>query len=298
MKSPASKPSHCFGSHLSVAGGMYHAIEAAHALNFQTVQVFVKNQRQWQAPPLTPETITAWLTARDAAPIGPIVAHASYLINLGSTDEVLFKRSRDAFADELSRCDQLEIPYLVIHPGAAGEAPVPEALGRVAQALNEIFVKHPALRTMALLELTAGQGTTLGRSVEELGAIIAGVKEPARIGVCIDTCHAFAAGYDIRDPRIYAEMMAAADQSFGLSRIRCWHLNDSKGKLASHLDRHEHVGRGEIGDAGFANVLRDPRFIGVPMILETPKEDDDHGVPWDTVNLNRLRAIATPRRGH
>jgi deoxyribonuclease-4 len=186
----------------------------------------------------------------------------------------------------------LRIPYLVLHPGAAGEAPVGQAIKRVAAALNEIFDRQPRLTTMPLLETTAGQGTALGSRFEQLGEIIGRLQEPARVGVCIDTCHVFAAGYDIRDAAQYQAMIELAERCVGLDRIRCWHLNDSKTDLGSRVDRHEHIGRGRIGSAGFRNLLADRRFHGVPMILETPKGNDPGGREWDRVNLRRLRALA------
>ncbi|TWT43908.1 Endonuclease 4 [Phycisphaerae bacterium RAS1] len=279
---------HRFGSHLSVAGGLHLAIAEARRLTFDTVQVFVKNQRQWAAAPLRKDAIDAWHAALPADGFGPVVAHASYLINLASADDALYEKSRRALADELQRCDLLAIPYLVVHPGAAVGAPIPDAIRRVSAAINRIFDATPASRSRLLLETTAGQGSTLGRTFEELAEMIAGVRNAARVGVCIDTCHVFAAGYDIRDANAYAQMIALVERTVGLESIRCWHLNDSRGALGSRVDRHEHIGKGCIGDAGFANVLSDPRFFGLPMILETPKEQDSRGRDWDAVNLKRL----------
>ena len=287
---------HRFGAHLSVAGGVFNALIEARRLKCDTVQVFVKNQRQWRAPPLMPDVIQRWREELAASDTPPVVAHASYLINLGSGDDALHAKSRDAFAEELLRCDTLDIPYLVVHPGAAGEQQRETSIARVAVALNAIFKKHPDLRCMPLLETTAGQGTTLGRTFAELGAIIRQLDEPERVGVCVDTCHVFAAGYDIRDSKAYEQMMAEAKREVSLGRIRCWHLNDSKGELAKHLDRHEHIGHGRIGDAGFRNVLADERFVGVPMILETPKGEDERGREWDVLNLKRLRTIGKKAR--
>jgi deoxyribonuclease-4 len=291
LAAPVSVAS-CFGAHLSIAGGMHRAIEAARTLGFDSVQVFVKNQRQWRAAPLAAPDVERWHALRTAPGFGPVVAHASYLINLGSADPILHERSRDSLAEELRRCDTLGIGDLILHPGAAGAQPADRAMLRVAQALNGIFDRNPALGTRILLETTAGQGSALGRSFEQLAQIIGRVQEPRRVGVCIDTCHVFAAGYDIRDATAYRAMVALADRTVGLARIRCWHLNDSRGDLASRLDRHEHIGRGRIGNAGFRNVLRDARFRGVPMILETPKGVDGRGVNLDLVNLGRLRALA------
>ena len=211
----------------------------------------------------------------------------------GVPDETLYERSRNAFAEELARCQTLAIPYLVVHPGAAGPQPVEQAVARVAAALSRIFRDDPGLETTVLLETTAGQGTTLGRSFTELGEIIDLLDEPERVGVCVDTCHVFAAGYDIRKPEAYREMIAEARQAVGLERIRCWHLNDCKGACGSRVDRHAHIGQGKIGTAGFRNVLGDPHSRGLPMILETPKGENDKGRNWDGVNVQRLRTIAT-----
>lgn len=291
LPAPSTPSPRCFGSHLSIAGGLYNAVDSARRLGLQTVQVFVKNQRQWVAPALKPEDIDAWQARCASAPFGPTVAHATYLINLASGDEALRTRSRDAFADELLRCSSLGIPYLVVHPGAAAEQPVERAIANVSRSLDEIFDANPGITAMPLLETTAGQGTTLGRTVEELGRMIAGSRFGGRIGVCVDTCHVFAAGYDIRERARYDDLLGAADRAFGLGRIRCLHLNDSRGECGSHLDRHEHIGLGRIGDDGFAHVVNDPRLAAVPMILETPKDERDDGVDWDTVNVNRLRGL-------
>jgi deoxyribonuclease-4 len=272
---------------------MHNAITEAQRLKFDTVQVFVKNQRQWRAAPLQPDDLRCWHELRATPGFGPVVAHATYLINLASGDDELYERSRRAFAEELDRCQTLAIPYLVIHPGAAGEQRRERAVARVAGALNRIFRDGPELRAMPLLETTAGQGTLLGGTFEQLGAIIGRLDRPERVGVCVDTCHVFAAGYDIRDPAQYAAMIAEAQRAVGLKRIRCWHLNDSRGACGSHVDRHAHIGRGEIGSAGFRNVLSDHRFRGLPMVIETPKGQNQHGREWDRVNVQRLRTIAS-----
>lgn len=289
-RSPAT--GHRFGSHLSVAGGVYRAIETALELHFDTVQVFVKNQRQWRAAPLRSEDVERWFELRATPGFGPPVAHATYLINLASPDRRLWEKSRRAFAEELLRCDLLDIPHLVVHPGASLDGGEAAGIARVAAALNRIFDEAPSLRCMPLLEMTAGQGSCLGRTFGQIGGIVAGLQEPARVGVCIDTCHVFAAGYDLRSADGYAAMMAEAEREVGLERIRCWHLNDSKRELGSRVDRHEHIGRGCIGDAGFANVLGDRRFRGMPMILETPKGLDARGRNWDRINTARLNRIA------
>ena len=278
---------------MSIAGGMHKALEAALRLGFDTAAVFVKNQRQWRAASFMSDDLERWFELLQTPGFGPPVAHATYLINLASADRKLFTRSRDTFALELRRCQTLHIPYLVVHPGSAVGSSPEKAIQRVARALNQIFERDPEIETMPLLETTAGQGTTLGRTFEELGEIICLVEEPQRIGVCIDTCHVFVAGYDIRRPEGYQAMIELAEREVGLDRIRCWHFNDSKGARGSHLDRHEHIGQGRIGINGFRTVLADPRFHNVPLILETPKGVNHAGREWDAINLRRLRSIKT-----
>ena len=278
-----------FGAHLSIAGGMHHALEAALRLRCDTVQVFVKNQRQWRAAPLDADDLQRWHTLLATPGFGPPVAHATYLINLAARDA----RSREAFAHELRRCQLLAIPFLVVHPGVAGTSSPTAASARVSRAINRIFAQNTDLKTMPLLETTAGQGTSLGRTFEELAEILNGLDQPSRVGICIDTCHVFAAGYDIRQPTAYQAMIDLAAHTVGLDRVRCWHLNDCLGACGSHRDRHAHIGQGQLGTAAFRNVLADPRFVGVPMILETPKGTDAAGRDLHAVNLRRLRTIAT-----
>ncbi len=283
---------HRFGAHLSIAAGVQRALRAGRSLGCQVVQLFVKNQRQWHARPLEPADVQQWQKLQATCGLDPPVAQAGYLINLASPDPKLHARSFQALVDELERCDLLDIPYLVIHPGSATDGSRARGIARVAATLNRVFEQHPRLRTMPLLETTAGQGNALGRSFEELGEIIRSVQEPRRIGVCIDTCHVFAAGYDIRRPEGYRAMVQTAVRQVGLDRIRCWHLNDSRAPCGSHLDRHEHIGRGWLGKTAFINLLADTRFVGLPMIIETPKGTDGLGRNWDRLNLRRLRAIA------
>lgn len=289
---------HRFGAHLSIAGGMQNALTAARDVGCDALQVFVKNQRQWKAKPIDDSQLSMWHAELGQSSSLPIVAHASYLINLGTDNPELSEKSQEALLDELTRCDQLSIPYLVLHPGAAGKQAVEDALKRVASALDHVHRKGAHLQSQVLLETTAGQGTTLGRTFSELGEIIDRVNEPQRLGVCVDTCHVFAAGYDIRNPQGYARMMSEAESAVGLERIRCWHLNDSLGALGSCKDRHAHIGLGELGKVGFRALLEDERMAGLPMILETPKGTDEAGRDWDQRNLRRLRQLATASRKH
>ena len=285
-----------FGAHVSIAGGVHKALETAFALRMDCMQIFVKNQRQWAAPPLKAEHVARWHELLAGRRFGPVVAHASYVINLASDDRDLWSRSKRALTDELLRCQTLHIPYLVVHPGAAGEQAVSRALRRVARALDAILTRHADLTVMPLLETTAGQGTSLGRSFAELGEIIGQMRCGGRVGVCLDSCHLCAAGYDLRDAAAYEQMVAEADREVGLERVRCWHLNDSRYPCGSNRDRHEHVGHGVIGTRGFGHIVADPRFAGLPMILETPKGTTDSAEDWDRVNLRTLRRLARSAR--
>ena len=283
-----------FGAHTSIAGGMHHALEIGLRLGCDTVQVFVKNQRQWRAAPLRADDLRCWNALLDTPGFGPVIAHATYLINLASADKIIRTRSLAAFEQELQRCQTLHIPYLVVHPGAATDGDRRSAIARVAAALDDLAKRGVAPQVTPLLENTAGQGTALGWRLEELGEIIGRLRR-SRAGVCLDTCHLFAAGYDVRRPQGYQEMVASAERSFGLERIHCWHLNDSRAPLGSRVDRHEHIGRGRIGASGFRTLLSDSRFCEIPMIIETPKGQDGAGRDWDWLNLRRLRRLAARR---
>jgi deoxyribonuclease-4 len=283
-----------FGSHLSIAGGLHHAVAAARGLAMQTVQVFTKNQQQWRCPPLEREAIRSFRDACGEAGFGATVSHDSYLINLASPDPALRKRSIDLFVEEIRRCDLLGIPLLVTHPGAhMGEG---EAIGlkRVAASLDATFRRTPRSGTLVCLESTAGQGTGLGWRLEHLAEVISLSKHSDRLGVCLDTAHLFAAGYDWRGRR-YAAFIRELEATVGLSRVRAWHLNDSKKPLGSRVDRHAHIGLGEIGDEGFRPIVRDKRWRGVPKILETPKGVQEESREWDAVNLERLMSLALTR---
>ena len=279
-----------YGSHLSIAGGMHNAVAAACDLGMATVQVFTKNQQQWNVPPLKEDAVDAWRSACGDAGFAATVSHASYLINLASPDAALRKKSVGLFVEELRRCDALGIPYLVVHPGAHmgdGEA---KGCARVADSLDQALGRAGGDTTVCL-ESTAGSGTTLGGRLEHLADVIAAGKHPDRMGVCLDTAHLFAAGLDFRG-RKYPAFTRHVDATVGLDRVKVWHLNDSKKPLGSRVDRHEHVGLGTVGDAGFRPIVRDRRWRDVPKILETPKGKSDDGRPWDAVNLDRLRLLA------
>ena len=282
------------GAHMSVAGGLDKAVERGVAAGATALQVFTKNANQWRAKPLGEEEIARFKGALTASPIAPAatVAHDSYLINLGSPDPEKWRQSLAAFGDELRRCDQLGIPYLVTHPGAHMGAGEEAGLARVADALTRALAETE--RTTVLLETTAGQGTYLGARFAHLGRLLELVPADlgVRLGVCFDTCHAFVAGYAIHEPEGYAATWDEFAREIGFERLKVLHLNDAKKGLGSHVDRHEHLGKGQIGEAGFRLIMNDPRLTGLIMLLETPKGAD--GVE-DRENMAFLRGLRTER---
>lgn len=279
-----------FGSHLSISGGMHNALLEAEQLGMSCVQVFTKNQQQWRCPPLPPEAVKEWKSHCTRLKFRRTVSHDSYLINLASPDPALRARSIELFIEEVSRCAALKIPFLVTHPGAhmgEGEA---AGLRRVADSLDQVHAAVPADDVTTCLEITAGQGSSLGYQLEHLAEIIDLVKAPRRLGVCLDTAHLFAAGYDFRG-RKYGGFRKRIEKTVGLSRVKVLHLNDSKKDLGSRVDRHEHIGRGTIGLEGFRPFVRDAVFADVPKILETAKGKDSQGRSWDAVNLETLQSL-------
>ncbi|MDX1961883.1 MAG: deoxyribonuclease IV [Pirellulales bacterium] len=281
------------GAHQSISGGYYRAVEIAHACGCQCVQLFTKNNNQWRGKPITHDDATRFRDKLAELRITHPIAHDSYLINLAAPDDALWQKSIDAFTEELLRAQLLGIPYVVMHPGSFTTTSEAVGLARVIAALDKIHAAAPDLSTITLLETTAGQGTNLGHRFEHLAEILAGVRQPDRLGVCVDTCHIFAAGYPLANPVDYAETFTQFDRLIGLSRIKAFHLNDSKKGLGSRVDRHEHIGQGEIGLAGFRNLLTDPRFAHIPMYLETPKGmGSKEGLELDRGNLGVLRELA------
>lgn len=280
-----------YGSHLSIAGGLHRALLEAESLGLDTVQVFTKNQQQWKVRPLGADALAPWKAERRRLGFGHVVSHDSYLINLASPDEVLWRRSIGLFEEELRRCALLGIPFLVAHPGAHMGSGEEAGLRRVAEALDLVHARVPARGVTTCLETTAGQGTSLGHRLEHLETILALARSRRRVGVCLDTAHLFAAGYDFR-ARKYPALIREIDRRVGLARVRVLHLNDSKKPLGSRVDRHEHIGLGAIGVEGFRPFVRDRRWRDVPKILETPKGLHPDGRPWDAVNLDVLRGLA------
>lgn len=274
---------------MSIAGGVAKAVLRGYQIGCDTIQIFTKNNHQWRAKPLTDREIETYHHQRATTGIWPVVAHDSYLINVASPHRDVFRKSLDALRIEVERAAALEIPYLVMHPGAhvgTGEA---EGIKRVVHALDLICDRTTGFPVGICLETTAGQGSSLGWRFEHLAAIRGGVTQRERIAICIDTCHIFAAGYDIRHRKAYEHTMRHLDDVIGLQHLKCIHLNDSQRQLGSRVDRHAHIGRGHIGLAGFRHLLNDPRLRHVPMILETPKGNNPAAA--DRRNLAVLRSL-------
>ena len=275
---------------MSVAGGAATGIQRALAVRARTLQIFTKNASRWKGKPISEAEAAAFRAAWAESGLATVVAHDSYLINLASPNAELRRRSIGALADELSRCELLGVPYLVAHPGAHMGTGVLEGCDRVAASIDEARAIAPAPGVVLLLETVAGQGTALGRRFEELARIRSGVARRDLTQFCLDTCHVHAAGYDIVTRKGYEETMREFDAMLGLETLRAIHVNDSKNERGSHVDRHEHIGKGKIGVAAFGWIMRDARLAPVPKILETPKGAD--GVVMDRRNLALLRRLA------
>ncbi len=283
-------PGNMFGSHLSIASGLHNALLKAEELELDTVQIFTKNQQQWRCKPLTADEIDPWHTNAKRMGFKKTVSHGSYLINLASPVAELWQKSLELTVEEVRRCDALGIPYLVMHPGAHIDGNEARGLACISRALDEVEQRLPDSTTTICLEITAGQGTCLGHRLEHLAEIIGTVRNPKRLGICLDTAHLFTAGYDFRG-RKYAAFRRLIGLTVGIKQIKVWHLNDSKRELSSRVDRHDHIGQGHIGLRGFAGIVRDEAFVNVPKILETPKETAPDGRDWDLVNLEHLRSL-------
>jgi deoxyribonuclease-4 len=276
------------GCHLSIAGGTHRALELARRYGLETAALFVRNQRQWRAPALEDEQAALFRKTRGELAISPVIAHGSYLVNLAGEGK-FSEPSAKATADELDRCGRMGIDYLVMHPGTHAEAAA--GIWLLTERLNEIVAACPS-GVKVLLETTAGQGGNLGWNFEQLADMLARLRPAERFGVCLDTCHVFAAGYDIRTPKAYCRTMDQFDTIIGLDRLGVIHINDSKRDLGSRVDRHEHIGQGKIGRRGLANFVRDERFARTPFILETPKGLDAEGRDLDEINIETVRELA------
>ena len=278
------------GAHTSIAGGLHKAIELSKTFNGTALQIFSKNNNQWTGKPLTDKAVDQWSQAVSESPI-PLEAtaiHDSYLINLCSNNPDTFGKSYTAFVDEHRRAERLGIRLMIFHPGAAMDKDRDSAIAIIAEQVNKVHEETTTLSTISVLETTAGQGTTIGYRFEELADIIDKIDDKNRVAVCLDTCHVYAAGYDISTEDGYHETMETFDGLIGLDKLVLFHLNDSKRELGSRVDRHEHIGKGHIGEVAFRMLMTDDRFAEVPKIIETPKSTDLHE---DVENLDLLRSF-------
>jgi deoxyribonuclease IV len=280
-----------FGAHFSIAGGLHLAVAQAVRFQCPTLQLFTKSAAQWNAKPLSEDDVRQFRQAVTAAGLLKISVHDSYLINLAAPADELFQKSIDAFVMEWERTERLGLDHLVMHPGSHVGSGDDAGLRRVIHGLNEAAKRCQGFHSRVLIETTAGQGTNLGWRFEHLATILAGVEQPERYAVCVDTCHIFAAGYRIRTEQEFADTFGEFDRQIGLNRIALFHLNDSVKPLGGRVDRHAGIGLGEIGTSAFRMLVQDPRFQSVPMILETPKEDAN-GQEMDSINLRKLRRMA------
>ncbi|MGY8766962.1 MAG: deoxyribonuclease IV [Pirellulales bacterium] len=278
------------GAHMSIAGGYYKAVNAAAEFDMQCVQVFTKNNNQWRAKPIEDTDVEKFQSALKETGVGYPISHSSYLINMASPKTELWEKSRDAMLVELQRAEQLGIPYVVVHPGAFVSSSEKEGIDKIAKALNEIHAEAPDLTSCALLETTAGQGTCLGHRFEHLADILDQLDEPDRVGVCLDTCHVFAAGYSLAPKKDFNATIRDFNKLVGIDKLKAIHLNDSKKPQGSRVDRHDHIGQGHIGEEAFKLLLQDRRFKKIPMYLETPKGDPKEEL-FDPMNLATLRRL-------
>lgn len=278
------------GAHMSIAGGLHRAIDRAMATGCGVLQIFTRNSNQWKGKTLSDADVALFREKFAASGLREAISHDIYLINLASAPGEVRDKSLAAFRDELETCARLGIDRVVMHPGSHLSDSPEAALTRVSQAFDRLFQEVPLFQGRVLLETTAGQGTNLGRNFQELRTIIDGCRYPERFGACFDTCHTFAAGYDITSEEGYRSTMEEFDQIIGLDRLECFHFNDSRKGLGSRVDRHEHIGQGMLGLNPFRFILNDQRFAATPKILETPKGDNDE---MDAVNLGLLRGLVT-----
>jgi deoxyribonuclease IV len=288
MKTKTKPRGPLLGAHMSIAGGVGNALLDGKKVDCDAIQIFTKSSRQWASKPYSKEEIEQFVINRKETGITKVVAHDSYLLNLGSPDTALRVRSVAAFIDELERCEVLGVTNLIAHPGAhvgAGEA---AGIKTIAKSLDEVHTACPGYAVKITLEITAGQGSNLGYRFEQIGNIMDATKESDRLRVCFDTEHAFAAGYDLRTKEGYERTFSEFDEAIGLDRLAAFHLNDSKKEFHSRVDRHEHIGKGFIGIGAFGLLMNDKRFWGLPMCLETPKGPD---LKEDRENLTLLRSL-------
>lgn len=276
------------GSHCSTAGGVWTALERAESIGAESCQIFVKNNMQWFGKPLAEPDVQRFFKLREKLPVRVVFAHSGYLINLGGPDSPNRVKSIRSLIEELNLAGQLNLPFLVLHPGAHLGTGTETGLAQVVAGLNEVFLATKGLKVRVALENTAGQGTCLGGNLEDLSEIMGRVKHSERLGICLDTAHLFASGHDVRSPEGWNKVISKIKRLVGLDQILAFHLNDSKPGLGSHVDRHEHIGKGQIGLEAFRHIVNDKRFLSVPGCLETPKSEDLHE---DRENLAALRSL-------
>lgn len=276
------------GAHMSSAGGAEKAIDRALSIGCTAMQLFVKNNMQWFASPFGEKEIGAFLDHPRREELGSIFGHSGYLINLAATSEDFYAKSVRSLREELVRADQINLPFLVLHPGAHMGAGVEAGLQKIVASIDGIFAEIPKVKTKIALETTAGQGSSLGHTFEHLEYILDNVREPERLCVCVDTAHLFAAGYDLSTPEGAKKVFAEFHKRIGFDRLAALHLNDSKAAFNSHVDRHEHIGRGKIGLEAFRYIMNEPRFAKIPKVLETPKGKE---LKEDVENMDTLRGL-------
>ena len=288
MAGKTAAADHLLGAHMSIGGGVHRAIERARSIACRAMQIFVKNNMQWFARPLTRAEIKAFLEHAERRELATVFGHASYLINLAATNPQFHANSLRALSEELTRADQLRLPFLVLHPGAHLGEGEEAGLEKIVAAIDQIFAGLPKVKTRLALETTAGQGTSLGHTFAHLADIIGSVRAPERLCVCLDTAHVFAAGHDLTSEAGTRKMFREFERTVGLQHLVALHLNDSKTPRGSRVDRHEHIGRGKIGLEAFRVIMRDRRFRKIPKVLETPKGQD---LREDVENMQRLLAL-------
>jgi deoxyribonuclease-4 len=273
---------------MSISGGLHLSLERGKAVGCDVIQIFTKNSTQWKGRIIKEDEAALFKKTADMTGVEAIAVHDSYLINLASPDELMWEKSIDAFYQEMVRTEILGIPYLVTHPGSHKDSGERAGLEKIARGINILHNRTKGFKTTILIETTAGQGTSLGCRFEQIRSIIDQVMESERLGVCLDTCHIFAAGYDMRDEESYNKTMEEFDRDIGITKIRLFHLNDSLKAISSRVDRHQHIGTGFIGLEGFRLLMRDKRFSDIPKVLETPKGED---MQEDVINLKTLRGL-------
>lgn len=287
---PQEKKKLLLGAHVSTTGGFDKAIHRGESIGCTTIQIFTKNNRQWFAKPITQEEVKAFKIAQSGSIVESVMAHSAYLINIGASDDTIKNKSLQSLKQELERCELLGIPFLILHPGSSGSMNETACLNQIASGLDQIFSEVPG-NSMILLETMAGQGSNLCYQFEHIAHIINLSQFKHRLGVCLDTCHVFAAGYDLRTEATYNQLWEKFDSIIGLEKLKAIHVNDSKKELGSRVDRHEHIAQGQLGAESFRLLFNDSRFFNIPKILETPKE----ALEQDLINMQTICSFLSPQ---